>query len=77
MDETTNCVATYHAEQPQNQQNYKNRPKHLFFLLLSTTPNFVGTKAIAIGLSNAHAAFALLRFPWVFGKMAASVRTET
>jgi hypothetical protein len=40
MNEPTDCVATNNAKQPQNQQDYKNRPKHFVSLLLSTTPKF-------------------------------------
>jgi len=67
VNEPTDRVATDNAEQPQHQQDYKNRPKHIVFLLLSTTPKasqkFVGTKAIVWGLSNEHAVFRS-RFFW-------------
>jgi hypothetical protein len=55
MYEPTNRVATYHAEQPQHQKNYKNRPKHFFFLLLSTTPKFRWYKSNRPCWSNGHA----------------------
>jgi hypothetical protein len=56
MYEPTDRVATYYAEQPQDQENYKNRPKHFFFpSFCRPRPSFVGTKAIAVDFSNEYA----------------------
>jgi hypothetical protein len=63
MDKPTDRIASHYAQQPQNQQNYKNRPKHFVSLLLSTTPKvFVGTKAIAEGIEQRSCRFGFLGF---------------
>jgi hypothetical protein len=33
VDEATHRVTRYQSNQPQNQQNHKNRPKHFVYLL--------------------------------------------
>jgi hypothetical protein len=63
VNKITHGDAAYHAEQPQDQENYKNRPKHFNLPpFVNHALTFVGTKAIVGDLSNAHAARAFSSF---------------
>jgi len=72
VNEPTDRVATNYAEQPQDQKNYKNRPKHFFFLLLSTTPKFRWYKSNRPRFSNEYAVEVL----WDFAGKERFERTE-
>jgi len=58
VNEPTNGVTANYAQQPQDQQYYKDCPKHLFSSLLSVTP---GYKTFEYHSSNDHASRRIYR----------------